>query len=541
MPSNPADGSGNPRNGAWHSFKDKLVKTWLANDLVAVLNGSQQGPIGVIIEANTAFPGGLASARWVIADNYRRFRRETPGDGQVTDVLAAQPVVPINEDVAEAWAPARFAAGDRLDLPGSLFTEAYLFGKLDRTTIEELVKDCGRVNMHPVHKIWFDHPIGTFVYKSARTIKCDAARIAFSTDGAGIVWAIADTGVQGTHPHFKRHCNLENLPNGIQHRDFTPDLGTPRNAAQLAADALTDAAGHGTHVAGIIAGQTEAGDRTAASWRVDRIVVAKQVRKGVNTQTSQREEALTEVSGLAPKCKLVSLKVLQKGADGVGAGQTSALLAAMGYLQQINGYGRDVKVHGLNLSLGYTFDPETFAAGQSPICVEVDRLVRCGVVVVVAAGNAGYGQVATWQMGTEQAAFGATIADPGNARLAITVGSTHRDQPHVYGVSYFSSKGPTADGRMKPDIVAPGEHIVSCDALTQPNGSQAMFREDTGTSMATPHVSGAIAGFLSVRQEFLGRPEEVKDIFVSAATDLKRRPEYQGSGLVDLMRALQSV
>ena len=55
-----------------------------------------------------------------------------------------------------------------------------------------------------------------------------------------------------------------------------------------------------------------------------------------------------------------------------------------------------------------------------------------------------------------------TINDPGNADLAITVGSTHRDMPHVYGVSYFSSKGPTGDGRLKPDLVAPGEKIISC-------------------------------------------------------------------------------
>jgi len=54
-------------------------------------------------------------------------------------------------------------------------------------------------------------------------------------------------------------------------------------------------------------------------------------------------------------------------------------------------------------------------------------------------------------------------------------------------------------------------------------------------------VSGAIAAFLSVRTEFKGRPEEVKQIFVGSATDLKRRPEYQGAGLVDLMRALQAV
>jgi subtilisin family serine protease len=71
--------------------------------------------------------------------------------------------------------------------------------------------------------------------------------------------------------------------------------------------------------------------------------------------------------------------------------------------------------------------------------------------------------------------------------------------------------------------------------------TDALFREDSGTSMAAPHVSGAIAAFLSVRSEFKGRPEQVKDIMIGAATDLKRRPEFQGAGLLDLMRALQSV
>ena len=59
--------------------------------------------------------------------------------------------------------------------------------------------------------------------------------------------------------------------------------------------------------------------------------------------------------------------------------------------------------------------------------------------------------------------------------------------------------------------------------------------------MAAPHVSGAIAAFLSVRAEFKGRPEDVKEIFIKATTDLKRRVEFQGGGLLDLMRALQSV
>ncbi len=60
-------------------------------------------------------------------------------------------------------------------------------------------------------------------------------------------------------------------------------------------------------------------------------------------------------------------------------------------------------------------------------------------------------------------------------------------------------------------------------------------------SMAAPHVSGVIAAFLSVRREFIGRPDRVKEVFMSTATDLKRDRYFQGSGLVDLMRAIQSV
>ena len=142
-----------------------------------------------------------------------------------------------------------------------------------------------------------------------------------------------------------------------------------------------------------------------------------------------------------------------------------------------------------------------------------------------------------------------TINDPGNAELAITVGSTHRDMPHVYGVSYFSSKGPTGDGRLKPDLVAPGEKILSCAA-----GRAAERRRGEKTERATastsrtaapawrrPHVSGVIAAFLSVRREFIGQPETRQGDLLSTATDLKRDRYFQGHGLVDLMRAIQSV
>jgi subtilisin family serine protease len=128
--------------------------------------------------------------------------------------------------------------------------------------------------------------------------------------------------------------------------------------------------------------------------------------------------------------------------------------------------------------------------------------------------------------------------------------------PHIYGVSYFSSKGPTGDGRLKPDLVAPGEKVLSCAAgklrdaakneisSAQEGANQDQridYVEDSGTSMAAPHVAGVIAAFLSVRREFIGQPEKVKQIFLSTATDLKRDRYFQGHGLIDLMRAIQSV
>jgi subtilisin family serine protease len=237
--------------------------------------------------------------------------------------------------------------------------------------------------------------------------------------------------------------------------------------------------------------------------------------------------------------------------DENGKGDTSSLIAAIAKIQEINGYGRRLLIHGVNISVGNSFDPEWFACGQSPLCTEVNHLVNSGVVVVVAAGNSGYGTNQTRFTGVISAGLGMTINDPGNADQAITVGATHRDMPHIYGVSYFSSKGPTGDGRAKPDIVAPGEKIISCAAgkakqraLTQANqlaSDDADYVEDSGTSMAAPHVSGVIAAFLSIRREFIGQPDKVKEIFLATATDLKRERYFQGHGLVDLMRAIQSV
>jgi subtilisin family serine protease len=79
----------------------------------------------------------------------------------------------------------------------------------------------------------------------------------------------------------------------------------------------------------------------------------------------------------------------------------------------------------------------------------------------------------------------------------------------------------------------------AADARIQLDSVQ--YIEDSGTSMAAPHVSGCIASFLSIRREYIGRPEDVKSVFLNSATDLGRVAAFQGRGLVDLMRAIQSV
>jgi serine protease AprX len=374
--------------------------------------------------------------------------------------------------------------------------------------------------------------------RSISTIKADAARRSYDAFGEGITWAVVSSGIEARHPHFRTHDTLGGNAAGL-HRDFTLP-GEPRSPRTL-----SDTYGIGTHIAGIIAGGLPA-DLPEAKLRV-----VERIFDPANPDVPSISERSVEpglLSGVAPQCKLVSLKVL----DDRGLSHSMNVVRALEYIRKdVNGYGKLLRVHGVDLSLSYEFDPKWFACGESPICAEVDRLVQSGVVVVVAAGNTGYGSQTALQRQTN-VGLTMTIGDPGNAELAITVGSTHRDMPHRYGVSYFSSKGPTLDGRNKPDLVAPGERITSCAAgkaltATFPNEKAsspkqtAFYVEDSGTSVATPHVSGAIAAFLSVHREFIGRPSEVKRIFLESATSLGRRQEFQGHGLVDLMRALQTV
>jgi len=373
-----------------------------------------------------------------------------------------------------------------------------------------------------IRRIWYNHPISPLIDKSVSTVKADAAQRAFLAEGRDIVWAVVDSGIDRNHEHFLTNGTLDvTLP--VDHFDFSVP-GGDRNSA------LVDRFGHGTHVAGIIAGaySISTGKPKAKATRT---------KLGKGNQVEPFEEEISQIAGMAPSCKLVSLKVL----NDKGKGDVSNIIAAIDRIQSINDFGRSIKIHGINLSVGYEFDPLWFACGQSPVCVEVDRLVRSGVIVVAAAGNTGYGVLSSNQRATG-AGFMLTINDPGNAELAITVGSTHRDAPHTYGVSYFSSKGPTGDGRMKPDLVAPGERILSCcSSIKSAANATNTYVEDSGTSMAAPHVCGVIAAFLSIRREYIGQPEKVKELFLSTATDLGRNAYFQGRGLVDLMRAIQSI
>jgi len=386
--------------------------------------------------------------------------------------------------------------------------------------------DVGR--LRTIHRVWPDFPIHPMIFRSLATVKADAAQRSFSALGNGITWAVIDTGIQADHPHFTKHSNVD--VTSTYHQDFTGVTGAGP------ATPLTDPRGHGTHVAGIIAGEQT---RTESTPDTDMQAVVQELGDG---KGSFKIKTLGSLCGMAPKCKLVSLKVLDKFGDG----NASKVIAAITHIQSINAHGRELHIHGVNISIGYPFEAKWFACGHSPLCVEINRLVKSGVVVVVAAGNTGYGTLQT-ASGPSETCLDLTINDPGNAQEAITVGSTHRDEPHRYGVSYFSSKGPTGDGRLKPDLLAPGEKIISCgipgSKLSQTDGDNqpCAYLETSGTSMAAPHVSGTIAAFLSIRQEFIGEAQRVKQIFTSTATDLGRDRNFQGAGLVDLMRAIQSI
>ncbi|WP_328399540.1 S8 family serine peptidase [Nocardia sp. NBC_00403] len=464
-------------------------------------------PLSVVIELNVGYPGGVKAAT-----------------AALTGLLD------------------QLNHGERRPAAVELFDE-YVRAKMTMEQVKRLVEidHEQQPNTHGqnvIHRIWPNFPVKPLIDVSGRTVKADAARRSFDACGRGIRWAVVDSGIDRTHPHFDAGKTV--LADDVfpLHRDFTQSVNPGPETADAA---LQDGLGHGTHVAGIIAGYLP----NSFPGENLRVVTEQYTELDARPLRGVRQVEPAAVSGMAPQAHLVSLKVLRSE----GASDMISVMAALRYVREVNGDNdRITKIHGVNISLGYEFDAEWFACGQSPLCKEVDRLVRSGVVVVVAAGNTGYGRFSARERQTN-VGLTMTINDPGNAARAITVGSTHRESPHTYGVSYFSSKGPTGDGRLKPDLVAPGERITSCATgkaaakwgITDIPPGVACYGADTGTSFAAPHVSGAIAAFLSVRPEFITEAEEIKEIFVKSAVPLGRERYFEGAGLVDLMRALQSV
>ena len=349
-------------------------------------------------------------------------------------------------------------------------------------------------------------------FRSIETIGGTEALAKHHADGNGIVWAIIDSGIDGSHDHFKKHKNLE-LPAPLRHRSFAEigkhgEIQVDDNESEE--DALIDVSGHGTHVAGILAGELSDTKILAAN--------------GLDGKSMR---------GVAPLARLLSVKVFSKTQKTVFRTEL-AVLKAIEWLLEINKTKR--LIHGVLFGLAFPSDVRNYACGHTPVCEAVNQLVQAGMVVVVAAGNNGYRH---FEEGPDQVVY-SSISDPGNAELAITVGATHRNLPHQYGASFFSSKGPTMDGRFKPDLLAPGERITSSWVGKESTGKSqySIYQQFDGTSMAAAHVAGAAAALLSVRRDLIGKPEEVKEIFLRTATDLQRTRETQGAGLLNLAKAL---
>src|SRR5579864_1139530 len=270
-------------------------------------------------------------------------------------------------------------------------------------------------------------------------------------DGSGIGIAIIDSGVRANHP------DLQNLYTGYSRVVYSQSF--------VAGDSsVDDAYGHGTHVAGLMAGNgmVSGGDMV----------------------------------GIASNANLVNLRVL----DAKGAGTDSAVIAAIQRAIQLK---NTYNIRVINLSLGrrvsesYTLDP---------VCQAVEQAWKAGIVVVVAAGN--YGRDNTMNTG----GYG-TVTVPGNDPYVITVGATNTHDTDVTSddtITSYSSKGPTLlDHTIKPDLVAPGNRVVSLlangstldlqsPADEVPSSSyggygKASYFYMSGTSMAAPMVSGTVA------------------------------------------------
>ena len=376
------------------------------------------------------------------------------------------------------------AIADCLGAPGARFTTL-------SAQVAEVPDSClERLALHPaVRSISVDRDVTGSLQRTTRAA-VGAAWVAehLGFDGAGVGVAIIDSGVAAWHDELGA--------NRIVHfADFVARQTQPY-----------DDYGHGTHVAGIIAGS------------------------GQNSRGSRR--------GMAPGAHLVVLKAL----DGAGDGNVSQVIAAVDYaVRNRNTYN----IRIVNLSVAA---PVYESYNTDPLTQAVRRAVDAGIVVITAAGNLGRDGAGVTQYGG--------ITAPGNAPWVLTVGaSDDKGTPDVSDdtVAPFSSRGPAlVDGSAKPDLVAPG---VAIESLGDPGSLLYQARPSarrwgtvrtasepylalSGTSMAAPIVSGAVALMLQANPSLT--PENVKAILQATAVSSGRYDQLtQGAGFLNARAAVE--
>ena len=419
-------------------------------------------------------PAGVLQAADPVLDRGLRERASAP-------VGSSRVIVHMNPDVSPAALDAAIRrvggiSGRRLLASGSQV--AYV----PDTALDALSRLPG------VRGVSLDRPVHGTLERTAATIGATWVRENLGFDGTGVGIALVDSGVANWH---------DDLAAGRVTRFV--DFVNFQTAAY-------DDYGHGTHVAGIIAGD------------------------GHDSQGRRR--------GIAPGATLVVEKVL----DAAGQGYISNVIAAIDYAIA-NRDTLGIRVINLSVAAGvyesYTTDPLTLAA---------KRAVEAGIIVVSAAGNLGKSADGKVQYGA--------VGAPGNAPWVITVGaSSHNGTADRADdtVAAFSSRGPTAiDLQAKPDLVAPGVGIESIAEAgstlwntkplmrlwgTVPTAAEP-YLSLTGTSMAAPVVSATIALMLQARPELT--PNQVKAILEFTA---ESRPGYdamtQGAGFLNARGALE--
>ena len=240
---------------------------------------------------------------------------------------------------------------------------------------------------------------------------------------------------------------------------------------------------HGTHVAGIIAGS---GGLSSGLY-----------------------------AGIAPASQIVAVKVL----DQKGEGKIRFLIEGIKAILR----NRDKwQIRIVNISIGTL--PHQGDEEEMELMRWVDRLWDEGLVVVTAAGNFG--------------PRSGTVTIPGISKKVITVGASddgnQKDRYGKVGTNY-SGRGPTSECVCKPDLVAPGSYIRSCNGFSQKKNQKA-YSVKSGTSMSAPVVSGAVALLLSKYPDMTN--VEVKLRLLMSADDMGKDPNIQGRGLLNIEKLL---